>query len=65
MFDYGTLIAVKTLFINEGYPTKMFYTNYHDFSTTTMRELKKFDARNPQERRKGLKEGRYTLIINK
>lgn len=63
LFEYGQLISVE-LWEKNG-QTKWYYTCFHDYSKTTCKWLKRFDARTTKERRSGLKDGRYTLISNK
>lgn len=55
--SYNTLIAVKlggTLYLSD----------YHDYSNTTSKYATEWTGYNTRERREGLKDGRFVLIID-
>ena len=53
--SYGSLIAVRM----NGY---LYLTDYHDYSKTTSKYCNEWTGHNTQERRDGLKSGKFIFI---
>ena len=55
--SYDSLIAVR-------FNGKLYLTDYHDYSNTTSKYATEWTGYTTQERRQGLKEGRFILITD-
>lgn len=55
--SYDSLIAVR-------YGGKLYLTDYHDYSNTTSKYCTEWTGYTTQERRRGLKEGRFILVTD-
>lgn len=55
--SYDSLIAVR-------YNGKLYLTDYHDYSNTTSKYATEWTGYTTQERRQGLKDGRFILITD-
>ena len=54
--SYGTLIAFRM----NGY---LYLTDYHDYSKTTSKYATEWTGYNTQERREGLKSGKFIAVV--
>lgn len=63
VFQNGRIYQSYSTLIGAYYDGELFLSDSHDYSTTTSKYCSQWTRRSPDERRKGLKSGKYIRIV--